>query len=188
MSSDINTKSNRPTLREILGLLVKEVPLEVPADAKVQVGDEVLSREQLVGVFQTALDALDANDASRRTRRRAVEAEKAAVAHARLARDDLRTYAAANLGGTKGASYLALGFTPRKPGVATPEAKTLGIARAKATRKARNTLGKNQKAQIRGEVTQVIVTDTAAVPVPATPVAPTTPAAPPAPSGDAKKS
>jgi hypothetical protein len=46
------------------------------------------------------------------------------------------------------------GLTPRKkPAPRTPEEKTASAAKAKATRAARHTMGKKQKAQIKGTVT-----------------------------------
>jgi len=66
------------------------------------------------------------------------------------------------------------GFTPSKRTPLTPEQKVARAAKAAATRKARGTLGKKQKAKIKGTVSPT---------APATPpaLAPTaTPAAPPA--------
>ncbi len=64
------------------------------------------------------------------------------------------------------------GLSPRKVRVLTPEEKQAAAAKAKATRAARHTMGKNQKAAILG---------TTAQPSPATPAAPATPATPAAP-------
>jgi hypothetical protein len=44
------------------------------------------------------------------------------------------------------------GFVPPKVPTLTPEQRALAVKRAKATRKARNTMGKKQKALIKGEV------------------------------------
>jgi hypothetical protein len=64
-------------------------------------------------------------------------------------------------------------LTPRKTRVVTPEAKVAAASKAKATRAARHTMGKKQKAAIHGTVP---VTD----PGPATPApAPTVPSTPP---------
>jgi hypothetical protein len=56
------------------------------------------------------------------------------------------------------------GLTGRKPRVLTPEEKVAVAAKAKATREARHTMGKNQKAAIKGTV------------APTAPAAPTVPA------------
>jgi hypothetical protein len=57
------------------------------------------------------------------------------------------------------------GLTPRKTRVVTPEAKVAAAAKAKATRAARHTMGKKQKAAIHGTVPPT-------APGPATPPAP----------------
>jgi sulfite reductase beta subunit-like hemoprotein len=70
------------------------------------------------------------------------------------------------------------GLTPRKPRVVTPEEKVAAAAKAKATRAARHTMGKKQKAGITGTVAPTS-------PAPTAPSAPTpnpTPPAAPAPT------
>ena len=69
------------------------------------------------------------------------------------------------------------GLTPRKPRVVTPEGKVVAAAKAKATRAARHTMGKNQKAAIKGTlpVPAPVVSTPAPTPVAPAP-APVTPA------------
>jgi hypothetical protein len=50
------------------------------------------------------------------------------------------------------------GIAPPKTRVVTPETKVLAAAKAKATRKARNTMGSVQKKNVKGTVTSVTVT------------------------------
>ena len=70
------------------------------------------------------------------------------------------------------------GFTPPKKATLTPEQKTAKAAKAKATRVARGTKGKKQKAVIKGTVpTTEPATTPPAAPAPAT-AAPSVPAAP----------
>ena len=66
------------------------------------------------------------------------------------------------------------GLTPRKPRVVSPESRVAAAAKAKATRAARHTLGKKQKAGIKGTVAPTAP----AIPTPATTPGPTPPAAP----------
>ena len=66
------------------------------------------------------------------------------------------------------------GLTSRKPRVVTPDAKVAAAAKAKATRAARHTMGKNQKKGIKGNVTASLVV----TPASESPPAATTPAAP----------
>lgn len=65
------------------------------------------------------------------------------------------------------------GLVGRKPANVTPTARVAAAQKAKATRAARHTLGKNQKAGIKGDVTGVTVTPIKAPPTPTpTPVSP----------------
>ncbi len=84
------------------------------------------------------------------------------------------------------------GLTPRKPPVRTPEQKQAAAAKAKATRAARHTMGKKQKAKVTGTTAQTqspppagspapAATTAAQEPAPPAPAAPTAPAEPPTP-------
>jgi hypothetical protein len=74
------------------------------------------------------------------------------------------------------------GLTPRKPRVVKPETKVVAAAKAKATREARHTMGKKQKAKIKGTLDSSVVTIAVPgpTPIPASPAAaaPTPPEAP----------
>jgi hypothetical protein len=72
------------------------------------------------------------------------------------------------------------GFTPRKVTVRTPEQKAAAAAKAKATRKARNTMGPKAKLAVKGTVAPPTAPSAAAPPSP-TPPAPS-PANTPAPA------
>jgi hypothetical protein len=75
------------------------------------------------------------------------------------------------------------GLTGRKPRVLTPEQKTAASTKAKATRAARHTLGKVQKAAIKGTVPTPAPATTPAAPAPApAPVPVPAPAPAPAPA------
>jgi hypothetical protein len=76
--------------------------------------------------------------------------------------------------GVESTEAIDFGFPPPRTGVPTVEEKALAVARAKATRKARHTMGKRQKEGIRGTVAVSGATaetgeGTAAVAVAATP-------------------
>ena len=74
------------------------------------------------------------------------------------------------------------GLTPRKPRAVKPETKVVAAAKAKATRAARHTMGKKQKAEIKGALDSSVVTIPVPgpTPIPASPAAaaPTPPQAP----------
>ncbi len=63
------------------------------------------------------------------------------------------------------------GLKPRKPHVVSPDTKAAAALKAKATREARNTMGKVQKAKIKGNVT---ITPATATPTPTSTSTPTT--------------
>jgi hypothetical protein len=65
------------------------------------------------------------------------------------------------------------GLTAKKPSVMSPETRVAAIAKMKATRAARHTMGSLQKKGIRGDVTGIVVTPVETSP---TTPAPTTPA------------
>jgi hypothetical protein len=67
----------------------------------------------------------------------------------------LRHYVAAVFG-TNSDEYLAFGFAPPKPRVKSPEAKVIGAAKMRATRKARHTMGRKQRLAITGAVPSAI--------------------------------
>jgi hypothetical protein len=71
------------------------------------------------------------------------------------------------------------GLTARKTPVVTPAKRAAAALKAKATREARGTMGKKQKAQIKPSVT--VTPATVIVGKPATPATPTPPATAPAP-------
>ncbi|HZU83687.1 MAG TPA: hypothetical protein VE987_12255 [Polyangiaceae bacterium] len=50
------------------------------------------------------------------------------------------------------------GFSPPKAATRTPEEKAAAAAKAKATRKARQTMGKKQKKAVKGTVTGIVIT------------------------------
>jgi hypothetical protein len=54
------------------------------------------------------------------------------------------------------------GFTPPKKRVVSPQTKVAAATKAKATRKARSTMGKVQKKGVKGDVTGITVTPTTA--------------------------
>ena len=75
------------------------------------------------------------------------------------------------------------GLTPHKPRVVSPDVKVAAAAKAKATREARHTQGKVQKAKVKGALDGVKLVVTAQPPATATATAPAPAAAPsPAPA------
>jgi hypothetical protein len=88
-------------------------------------------------------------------------ADKAALVQVLAA---LRHYVAA-LFGINSAAYLALGFPPSKAPVKSPTAKVVSAAKARATRKARNTMGSKQRLQVTGAMSPAFVVSVGTAPV-----------------------
>jgi hypothetical protein len=122
--------------------------------AKVQVftlAGEDYSRQELLDIFQSLIDAQRATTSAHGRWLDAIGAERKTLERVRVVRNKYRTWTESNFG--KGAPAIAvLGFkstVPAKPNVATREQ---AIEKRRATRAARGTLGKKLRQAIKGEV------------------------------------
>jgi hypothetical protein len=107
--------------------------------------------KDIIATLQSRVDKARASESARATWLAAVQAERAE-------RDETRRF----VSGLKQAALLAFGgrldaladfgLTPRKPRVDTPDQKLAAIAKGKATRAARHTMGSRQRAAIKGTV------------------------------------
>ncbi len=137
----------------------------------IMIGGASVTTKDIVATLQSRVDSAKAAASTRATWLTAVQADRAE-------RDKTKTY----VSGLRQALLVAFvgqvdtladfGLTPRKPRVVSPEEKVAAAAKAKATRAARHTMGKKQKAAIKGTVTST-------APVTASPPAPTPIATPP---------
>ena len=84
----------------------------------------------------------------------------------------LRHYVAAVFG-VNSDEYRAFGFQPPKPRVKSPQAKVIGAEKLRATRKARNTMGSQQRLKVTGTVPSTITLSVGNATATAQPVAPT---------------
>jgi hypothetical protein len=108
-----------------------------------------LSRDELVKRVQTRLDTAIATKTSRQAMHNAVAAERAAQADFKPIRSALRSY----LVGVYGANAPELqefGFVQNRRPAKTVASKASAIAKGKATRVARSTKGRKQKAAVKG--------------------------------------
>jgi hypothetical protein len=108
-----------------------------------------LSRDELVKRIQTRLDTAIATKASRQAMHNAVAAERAAQAEFKPIRSALRSY----LAGVYSANAPELqefGFVQNRRPAKTVASKAAAVAKGKATRVARATKGRKQKAAIKG--------------------------------------
>ncbi len=148
------------------------------------IGGATETTKDIVATLQSRIDSAKAASSTRATWLTAVEADQAL-------RDKTKTY----VSGLRQALLVAFagqtdtladfGLTARKQRVVTPEAKVAAAAKAKATRAARHTMGKKQKAAIKGTVaptTPAIAAPSAPTPSPTPPEAPAPAPVPPAPA------
>jgi hypothetical protein len=106
--------------------------------------------EQLAAVFQAQIDAVAAVDAARAALTDAVARERAAARRATELTRDLKMVVRSRFG-FSAARWAEFGWElPKKPGPKTVKAKLQGADKARATRKARGTMGKRQRKKVRG--------------------------------------
>jgi hypothetical protein len=129
----------------------------------------------VIATFQQQLAALQASDVARKAWMQATAEHHAAYASTVAPMiAQLKTYVLGAFGPASEEAR-AFGFQP-KARTSSPLAKVVGAEKTRATRKARNTLGKKQRLGIRGALPAVVTVQTA--PVSSAPVAgPSAPAA-----------
>jgi hypothetical protein len=113
-------------------------------------GTEVTTND-LMTILQGRILASKTSESSRATWQSAVKAEAVERAQTKTAISGLKQSLIVAFG--REIDTLAdFGLTPRRPRVVTPEVQVAAVAKAKATRAARHTMGKRQKAAIKGAV------------------------------------
>ena len=143
-------------------------------------GNKTVKKADVIAVFQQCVSAIAASDASHTSWQNALDREKAALAVARPLRSSVKSFLDGRLG-KQNPDLQTFGFKPAKTPDKTVAAKATGIARTKATRAARHTMGSQQKKDIHGKVPPAAATPASpatAAPASATP-APSTATAPP---------
>ena len=134
------------------------------------------TRDELVTKFQTLVAALESTKGLYQQWRQGIQAERALELEVAPLRLGVRAIAQTRFG-KDGTQLLQFGFPPAKAQVHTPASRVLAAAKARATREARGTLSKKEKAKLKGTVSTVTV----GTPAPqagsgAAPVAPAAPA------------
>ena len=137
-----------------------------------------LTPADIIQVIQARTQASKAVDAGKAAWQNVVKANKNELASTRVfltrVRQALLVMFASSID-----TLADFGLTPRKQRAPKPPVKVAAAVKAKATRAARGTKGKKQKAQIKGTAPQAVPA-TATAPAPA-PAVPPPPAAPPQP-------
>jgi len=113
-------------------------------------GGMTWKEKDLVAVLQRSVDAINASDAAQIAWKGAVGKQTAAKAAATPLISSIKTYIGVTYGKTSTMYQTMFGLPqPAKPTVAT---KVAAVTQIKATRKARNTMGKRQRKAIKGGI------------------------------------
>ncbi len=167
MTTTTNSKTTRlALLRQIVAGLLKHLPGQTLAisGTTITVADLVAKLNVVIGLLTTA-------DASKTTWIQDLGAANKASSGLAPTLKNLRRYLQGAFG-VDSPVLLDFGLTPEKPPVTTPETAAAAVAKRAATREARHTMGKKQKATIHGTVAPTTA------PGPVAPTAPTPAAAP----------
>ncbi len=114
------------------------------------------TRDELIAEIQSFVTACQATQASNQSWRTAIQTERALELNIRSLRKAVRGIVQARFGAA-GAQILQFGFPLPKPRTTTSETKAIAAKKSLATRKERNTLGKVQKKDIKGNVNVALV-------------------------------
>jgi hypothetical protein len=117
---------------------------------RLRVSGKALTRDELVTLYRSHIDAIHAVRTARAALAAAVGQERAIAKRVQVQTPKLRLAVTNEFG--FGPDVLAdFGWTaPKKPGPKTAEAKRRGAEKLRATRKARQTMGKAQRRKVRG--------------------------------------
>jgi hypothetical protein len=141
--------------------------------------------KSVIAEFQANIDVGKASQSARATWHAAVKADAEQRANSAALVSATRQWLLVNFAGQV-ETLADFGLTPRRKASVTPQAKVAAVAKAKATRAARHTMGSKQKAAIKGTVptdsTAIPPAPSTPAPAPATSVASTAPPAVPAPA------
>jgi hypothetical protein len=120
------------------------------AGERFKVSGKMLTREELVGLYRSQIESIHTLRAARAALAFAVAQERAITKRVEMQTPRLRAAVVNQFG--FGPDVLAdFGWTaPKKPGPKTVEAKRAGAEKLRATRKARQTMGKRQRKKVRG--------------------------------------
>ena len=142
----------------------------------------VMTRDQLIALFQQFVASAEATKTSNAAWRSAVQAERAMEQTVAPVRAGLKSILQGKFG-RSGSQLLTFGITPAKAIAKTTAVKTAAVVKSRATRAARGTKGSVQKQAIVGNVTGVVITPMTAGPaVPVTSGNAATPGATPTPA------
>jgi hypothetical protein len=142
--------------------IVSNLP-SVLGNVSIPVSGTIMTASQTVAVIQSHLDAIAHVANLRAQLKAAIQADHALRATIKAAAICIRGYVAA-MYGEQSTEYASLGFEPRKPAQKSAKTKAEAVDKLLATRAARHTMGKQQRAKIFGELPAAPATVSAAGP------------------------
>jgi hypothetical protein len=129
--------------------LVNNLPA-VLGKVSIPISGKVMTAAQIVALIQSHLDATAHVASLRAQLKAAIQTEDTLHATVKAAVICIRSYVAAAYG-EQSSQYASLGFDPRKPAQKSAKTKAQAVDKLLATRAARHTMGKQQRAKIFGE-------------------------------------
>jgi hypothetical protein len=121
----------------------------VKSNAEIPIGGETHNLADMIKIYQTCLDTRAAITAKRAELKAAMLDRQTAEALRRTADRALKPWVVNTFGADSQAAH-DFGFPPNKVPVHNVQKKAHAVAQSKATRTARHTMGKKQKAKIKG--------------------------------------
>jgi hypothetical protein len=142
--------SNSAALAKAETTIVAQLPT-VLGKVTIPINGQMLTTVQIVALVQGHLDALTELVDLRAQTAAAILAERTQRKTVKAAVICIRNYVASAFG-DQSSQYASLGFAPRKVAQKSAESKAQAVNKLLATRAARHTMGKRQKAEIHGDV------------------------------------
>jgi hypothetical protein len=154
------TTINRPTTQARDAQIILGIQKNLQHVSSLSIGGTTFTPDALVKLVQGHIDLINAIAASRATWHSQVVSGQALSAQLTPILRGLRQYVI-NANGETSPVLADFGFTAPKKRVLTPDEKAAAAVKAKATRKARNTMGKVQKKNVKGTVTAIVASSDA---------------------------
>ena len=145
---------------DICNQRIQALEKDVSTKSVITINGASYTRAQLIAIYQASLDTRAALVTSRGQVKVDLAARSTAEQNRLAIEAGVKAWVVAQFGAESNQAY-DFGYTPKKPAQKSAETKANAAKLAEATRKARGTMGKNQKQSIKGTL-----------------VAPTAPAAP----------
>jgi hypothetical protein len=143
------TTINRPATQARDAQIILGIQKNLQHVSSLPLGGATFTPDALVKLVQSHLDSMNTIAASRATWHSQVVSGQALSAQLTPILRGLRQYVI-NANGVTSPVLADFGFTAPKKRVLTPDQKAAAAVKAKATRKARNTMGKVQKKSVKG--------------------------------------